>query len=520
MYLTKYRETVKFRRIGAMLFTALLVFVLVPAIKSDKDANNLITIFINGVSVGETNDASAVDKMILEARKRIARSSEELVLINYDMVLSGTKTIFGSIDSEETIINNIYEILTENIQKTKEPVYEVKINALTLNLRTPEEVMELLQTVKAPYDEEKAFKIDIISDHTRELNVLTTSVSRNREEEESGESLGLPMAGSYGKLDKIFDTAENQDIESFDFGIQSLDFGETVEIVQAYADPDDIVSLEEAIEAVTKTSERDKNYEVVLGDTVSTIAEKNSLTTRELIEMNPDILSGEDTVLMAGDILRVVAPEPELSVIRTDKVYYEENYNAPVEYVDNDEWYTNESAVVREPVEGFRKVVADITYKNNEKQNVDIVYEEDVIQAVAKVVERGTKAPPTFIKPISGGRLSSGFGRRVAPKKGASTFHRGVDFAIPIGTSVMASSGGTVVRAGWGAGYGYCVYIQHPNGMMTRYGHLKKVLVYTGQNVRQGERIALSGNTGVSTGPHLHFEILVDGVQVNPLNYI
>ncbi|MBQ1526570.1 MAG: M23 family metallopeptidase [Lachnospiraceae bacterium] len=520
MYLTKYRETVKFRRIGAMLFTALLVFVLVPAIKSDKDANNLITIFINGVSVGETNDASAVDKMILEARKRIARSSEELVLINYDMVLSGTKTIFGSIDSEETIINNIYEILTENIQKTKEPVYEVKINALTLNLRTPEEVMELLQTVKAPYDEEKAFKIDIISDHTRELNVLTTSVSRNREEEESGESFGLPMAGSYGKLDKIFDTAENQDIESFDFGIQSLDFGETVEIVQAYADPDDIVSLEEAIEAVTKTSERDKNYEVVLGDTVSTIAEKNSLTTRELIEMNPDILSGEDTVLMAGDILRVVAPEPELSVIRTDKVYYEENYNAPVEYVDNDEWYTNESAVVREPVEGFRKVVADITYKNNEKQNVDIVYEEDVIQAVAKVVERGTKAPPTFIKPISGGRLSSGFGRRVAPKKGASTFHRGVDFAIPIGTSVMASSGGTVVRAGWGAGYGYCVYIQHPNGMMTRYGHLKKVLVYTGQNVRQGERIALSGNTGVSTGPHLHFEILVDGVQVNPLNYI
>ncbi len=520
MYLTKYRETVKFRRIGAMLFTALLVFVLVPAIKYDNSANNLITIFINGVSVGETNNASAVDGMILEARKRIARNSEGLVLINYDTVLSGTKTIFGTIDSEETIINNICEIFRENIQKTKEPVYEVKINALTLNLRTPEEVMELLQSVKAPYDEESAFMIDIVSDHTRELNVLTTNVSKKPQEEESEDGFGLPMAGSYGKLDRIFDTAENQDIESFDFGIQSLDFGETVEIVQAYADPDDIVSLEEAIEAVTKKSQRDKTYEVVAGDTVSTIAEKNSLTIAELIEMNPDILSGDDSVLMTGDILKVVSPEPELSVIRTDKVYYEENYNAPVEYVDNDEWYTNESAVVREPIEGFRKVVADITYKNNEKQNVDIIYEEDVIEAVAKVVERGTKSPPTFIKPVSGGRLSSGFGKRKAPKKGASTFHRGVDFAIPIGTSVMASSGGTVVRAGWGAGYGYCVYIQHPNGMMTRYGHLKKVLVSTGQNVRQGERIALSGNTGVSTGPHLHFEILVNGVQVNPLNYI
>ena len=169
---------------------------------------------------------------------------------------------------------------------------------------------------------------------------------------------------------------------------------------------------------------------------------------------------------------------------------------------------------------GYRKVVADITYKNNERQNVNIIYEDDVIEAVAKVVERGTKIPPTFLKPISGGRLSSGFGRRTAPKKGASTYHKGVDWATPIGTSVVASSGGTVVRAGWGAGYGYCVYIQHPNGMMTRYVHLKKVLVKTGQTVKQGERIALSGNTGVSTGPHLHFEILVNGVQVNPLNYL
>ena len=313
---------------------------------------------------------------------------------------------------------------------------------------------------------------------------------------------------------------ENQDIESVNFGVQSLDFGENIEIVQAYADPDDIISLEEAVNLVTKKEEKEKTYEVVSGDALSTIAEKNGITMAELIALNPDTLKDSSSPIMIGDLLKVTAPEPELSIIRTDKVYYEENYNAPVEYVDNDEWYTTESVVLREPVEGFRKVVADITYKNNERQNVNIIYEDDVIEAVAKVVERGTKIPPTFLKPISGGRLSSGFGRRTAPKKGASTYHKGVDWATPIGTSVVASSGGTVVRAGWGAGYGYCVYIQHPNGMMTRYGHLKKVLVKTGQTVKQGERIALSGNTGVSTGPHLHFEILVNGVQVNPLNYL
>ena len=91
---------------------------------------------------------------------------------------------------------------------------------------------------------------------------------------------------------------------------------------------------------------------------------------------------------------------------------------------------------------------------------------------------------------------------------------------MPVGTSVVASSGGTVAKAGWGSGYGYVVYIQHPDGKQTRYGHLSKVLVKAGQKVKQGEKIALSGNTGVSTGPHIHFEILVGGSQVNPFSYM
>ena len=77
-----------------------------------------------------------------------------------------------------------------------------------------------------------------------------------------------------------------------------------------------------------------------------------------------------------------------------------------------------------------------------------------------------------------------------------------------------------MTRASWGRGYGYCVYISHPDGRETRYGHLSRVLVHAGEKVDQGQKIALSGNTGVSTGPHLHFEILIGGAQVDPMKYI
>ena len=164
-------------------------------------------------------------------------------------------------------------------------------------------------------------------------------------------------------------------------------------------------------------------------------------------------------------------------------------------------------------------MIADITYKNDEQVRVDIVYENIVKEAIPKIVERGTKTPPTYIYPVSG-RVSSSFGRRKAPKKGASTYHKGMDFAVPTGTAIRATSGGVVTKAGWGSGYGYVVYIRHPDGKESRYGHCSKVLVKAGQSVKQGEKIALSGNTGISTGPHLHFEILVGGSQVNPLKYL
>lgn len=95
-----------------------------------------------------------------------------------------------------------------------------------------------------------------------------------------------------------------------------------------------------------------------------------------------------------------------------------------------------------------------------------------------------------------------------------------MDIAVATGTPILATKDGVVSRAGWIGSYGYAVYLEHPDGSQTRYAHMSRVLVRRGQRVRQGERIGLVGSTGLSTGPHLHFEIRYAGRAVNPALYL
>ncbi len=121
--------------------------------------------------------------------------------------------------------------------------------------------------------------------------------------------------------------------------------------------------------------------------------------------------------------------------------------------------------------------------------------------------------------PVDGARISSGFGMRFHPVLGYSRMHKGIDFAVPVGTPVMASGGGIVKMAGRSNGYGNYMRVDMGNGYGFAYGHLSRFApgIHPGSHVHQGEIVAYSGNTGLSTGPHLHYEILVHNEQVNPL---
>lgn len=363
--------------------------------------------------------------------------------------------------------------------------------------------------------------MELKNDSEREFGVLTAGVVETSELENVRQLAGAEAGVQTFFAGIVGEQAEDgeKDFDDYELGILSMDFAEEVEIVEVYLPESQLTDLEQAVNLVVMEQETPSVYEVVSGDTLSEIAIKVNIPMDAIIEMN-DSLEDESSVLHVGDELLITVPEPELSVTRVEEEYYEESYDAEIVYIENDNWYTNQTVVHQQPSAGFHRVVADVTYVNDKETGREILKEEIVMEAVPKIVERGTKIPPTYIKPISGGRLSSGFGRRSAPTKGASSYHKGIDWATPTGTAVYASCGGRVTRAGWGRGYGYVVYIDHEDGRQTRYGHLSKILVNVGQNVKQGERIALSGNTGVSTGPHIHFEILINGTQVNPLQYL
>ena len=515
-YYKKYAATHVKMAILIVLFNILFV----PSVgKLVKEEDNLFAISIQGEQIGYVADVGDAEACLKDARLKLAQESDDMVFTDAHMTYEGQARLFGVVSGKKKLTDNMYQVLKNNVRKTRKKAYTLKINEFTVNIRSSEDVRKLLQAALDKYGAQGKYHVNLVLDGTRELNVLTTQIQTDEEKKEEleKEQKFQGSAGVAKELDEMLGAIDpyvlEKGFDDYQLGLTSIGYGDKIEVVEAYLPDSEITSLETAIGIVTKEQEKNTIYEVVAGDTLSEIAIKTDIPLDKIIEMNEN-LEDENSTIRIGDELIVTIPEPELSVVRTEDIYYEEIYDEEVQYIYNDAWYTTESVVRQQPSAGHRKVIASVSYRNNSVNGRDIIKEEVTLQAVPKIVEVGTKTPPTYIKPLSGGRFTSGFKRRWG------RWHKGVDWATPIGTAVMASSGGTVVRAGWGSGYGYVVYINHSDGRQTRYGHLSKVLVKPGQVVKQGQKIALSGNTGRSTGPHVHFEILINGSQVNPLNYL
>jgi len=226
-----------------------------------------------------------------------------------------------------------------------------------------------------------------------------------------------------------------------------------------------------------------------------------------------------NSVLSKDGALDYIELNQPFKVVTQERVV--ENISIPYEVAQTPDssMYKGEKKVVSKGENG-EKVVETIISKVNGEETEKVVASETVTkEPVVEVVLVGSKEKPkgfatgVFMRPYNG-TLTSRFGSRWGRK------HEGIDIGGKVGDPVKAADGGKVIYAGWMSGYGNFVKIDHGNGYVTAYGHLSKINTSVGKTVEKGEVIGLLGNTGRSTGPHLHFEVIKNGKHVDPLSYL
>lgn len=296
-----------------------------------------------------------------------------------------------------------------------------------------------------------------------------------------------------------------------------IGFVEDVEIKKISTKLPNISSRNEAVKKLQDGGQQAAEYTVQEGDSIYGICEKTGFTLSELASMNPGL--SEDSMIHVGDKIIIEKAVPLLTLETVEVSTFAETIPYETEYKESSYYYKGEEVTSREGQNGRAKVTARLTKHNGEIVEREELSTETIVEPVNEIILKGTKVKPptvgtgTFIRPVNVG-VSSRYGYRWG------RMHLGNDYATSVGVPIKASDGGTVTLAGWYYGYGLTVIINHGGGVQTLYGHCSELYVSAGSKVYQGQTIAAVGNTGNSSGPHCHFEIIVNGNHVDPSLYV
>ncbi len=295
-----------------------------------------------------------------------------------------------------------------------------------------------------------------------------------------------------------------------------VDFCEKVEVKKEFLHIALLKTPENAVEILSGSNKELTTYTVKEGDTLWEIADKYDTTVEHLLAINSPSVAEN---LRVGDFICVEEAVPLLSIRTVQTVSVTEAVPFEVEEIKDDTLYEGRTVVERDGKEGIAKVIARVTKVNGVQTQKDVIESETITQPVNQIVKVGTKERPpttgsgTFINPTLG-VLSSRYGTRWGRN------HDGVDISGEYNSDIKAADGGIVTYADWMSGYGNYVVIDHENGYQTAYGHCASMNVSVGDRVVKGEVIAKMGNTGRTSGTHLHFEVRHNGEFVNPLEYV
>lgn len=343
--------------------------------------------------------------------------------------------------------------------------------------------------------------------------------------EEIGDHFGLYVDGTLvaaAEDKRVIETVLSELKAPYETGVENerIEFVSNVEVRTGLFSPSAFKTVEE-LRALFEGSTNPRYYTIEEDDYLSDIVEKTGVSRQLLYYLNPEL---DERRLIPGRKVLISTPDVYLGVKVVRTITYEESISYTTTRIKDDSLYLNQTKVKTAGKNGSRTVTAEITYVDGVKTVTNVISSIVTREPVTRELYVGTKEYPksfsslagtgAFIRPISGGYTSCAYG--------GYRGHVGVDLTKSgaYGKPVYASAGGTVIGAGWSGGYGKLIKIRHSNGYQTWYAHLSSIDVSVGETVIQGQQIGKIGSTGNSTGPHLHFELRINGTPVNPMRYI
>lgn len=321
---------------------------------------------------------------------------------------------------------------------------------------------------------------------------------------------------SYNKDGKVeaADTEADKKLTEPGRVVTEVSFVEEVQVASIDISPAEIAEGEEIYKKIIDGSTKPTKYIVQPGDCIGCIAQEFEISPQVIYENNPWI---EDDRITVGDELDLTVLQPELTVRTVETSVDLEKIAAPVEVRKNDKVRVGQSKVIRQGVEGTQRLTYRIVKQNGYVVTEELMDKEVIVEPIPEIVEKGTmvvqgEGSGKFAYPLKSYRITSKYGQRWG------RLHSGVDFTG--NKRILASDAGVVEFVGSRTGTGKTIIINHKNGFKTLYGHLNSYTVKKGEKVQKGDQIGVMGNTGNSTGTHLHFEIHKNGVPQNPLKYL
>ena len=294
----------------------------------------------------------------------------------------------------------------------------------------------------------------------------------------------------------------------------SADFNKSISVEPITAMLTSIQSEREAAELLMKGGDLDIWHVVGEGENLKSLCKEFGVTT--------DQIFGKDGTTPAtnktgeGDKVCIKKTISPLEVKVVEKGTMAEILHFKTITEETNKMYKGMTSVSQQGVDGKQIITGTVTKINDTIVKRKLKSKELISSPIDEITMVGTadipkaKATGSYMVPITGYMISDRFGARWG------RMHTGIDFASHTGANIYAADGGIVVRAEYYGGYGYCIDVDHENGELSRYAHCSKMLVGVGDRVYKGQVIALVGSTGNSTGPHLHFEILINGTQIDP----